>query len=748
MPRWIKGVIVGVVVGLTGLVLSISPVGTHFEQNVGLSWLFKFRGAIEPPPNVVVVAINKRAIEGLELAPHPRDWPRSIHARLINSLMEQGAEAIVFDMDFQRPKEPADDQMFADAITKSGRVILFERLEGKRQLVVDTNGKASGTVWVEESIPPIPALANAAKAIAPFPVPKVQVNIFRFWTFKPSAGGSATMPSVALQVYALKAYSQWLEILRGEVPTLGQQFLPQKADQVSASNIRNLMQITRYAFIADPGLYGRLMEQLSSEPFNSSDKAILSALLRLYHHGDNPYLNFYGPPGTIPTIPYNAVVGINKQNIDPAELDFTDKVVFIGFSDLYDPGQPDRFYTAFTNKQGVDLSGVEIAATAFANLLTERTLQQSSAIGTTAILSIVGFVLGITIYLLPAIVGLPVALLLSALYIYVVYFVFVSSDQWLPLATPILVQLPMALFIGLFGQYLLERHKEKLVSKAINYYLPDNVAQQIVHEQLDPSALNKVVYGICLATDMSGFTTISETMSPDKLAKFMNSYFDTLATAINKYEVNVTEFHADTIMCAWTANDATILDRHKPALASLAVVESVKLFNQENEKVNLNARIGMDEGNFYLGHTGGGGRMGYSILGDCANTAARLESLNKHLGTHILAAESIVADLNGFLLRPLGRFALVGKKDPTGVVEILGKQSIGGNDETQLLQYFSDALQLFHEEKWHEAEDQFTLTLEHHPGDGPSRFYLQLCRSYQQKAPAFDNPSVVHMGAK
>ena len=57
--------------------------------------------------------------------------------------------------------------------------------------------------------------------------------------------------------------------------------------------------------------------------------------------------------------------------------DLSGKVVFVGYSDLYEPDQPDRFYTVFTGKDGVDLSGVEIMATAFANLLRDQALRQS-----------------------------------------------------------------------------------------------------------------------------------------------------------------------------------------------------------------------------------------------------------------------------------------------------------------------------------------------------------------------------------
>ena len=94
MPRWVKGVTVGVLTGLVGAVLGLTPLGEDFEKNVGLDWLFHVRGPIAPPPEVAVVAINERDIEGLDLPALPRDWPRSIHGQLIERLVERGASVI------------------------------------------------------------------------------------------------------------------------------------------------------------------------------------------------------------------------------------------------------------------------------------------------------------------------------------------------------------------------------------------------------------------------------------------------------------------------------------------------------------------------------------------------------------------------------------------------------------------------------------------------------------------------------
>ena len=106
-------------------------------------------------------------------------------------------------------------------------------------------------------------------------------------------------------------------------------------------------------------------------------RQLLAALAALYAGPDHYYINFYGPPGTVRTIPYESLLQGGGGKAPAPTGDLTNHMVFVGYSDLYDPDQPDRFYTSFTGKDGVDLSGVEIMATAYANLLSRRTLEPS-----------------------------------------------------------------------------------------------------------------------------------------------------------------------------------------------------------------------------------------------------------------------------------------------------------------------------------------------------------------------------------
>jgi adenylate cyclase len=669
-----------------------------------------------------------------------------VHARLIENLVAQDARAIVFDIDFNRPKGD-QDAILARAIADADRVVMFERLAARRERVVTQAGSDGGWTWVEQKEPPTEILANAATALGPFPLPKLGQAAFEFWSFKPSAGGVPTTAAVALQLKALSAYDEWMSMLRqAQAPSLEQ--LPARSAEVKRpADIQRLMLTLREMFKQDASLHGRVAEVLSRTE-GGQTRELLLALAALYAGPDHYYINFYGPPGTIRTIPYESLLTENHDQGAERQSHLTNYTVFVGYSDLYDPDQPDRFYTSFTGKDGVDLSGVEIMATAYANLLSRQTLSPSGTL--TSVLAVVsfGFVVGILVYLLPAIVAVPAALAFTGLYAGLLQWRFNEADLWLPLATPALVQLPLALMVGLMGQYLLERRKERQITKAISYYLPQNLVRDLTERQVDPTTLNRVVFGTCLATDMTDFIALGETKSPHELAVFMNEYFDALAQALKRHGVDVMEFRADMIMCAWIAPVRSPDICRKGMNAAIEVSEIITRFAQAHGSRHFNPRVGLQDGDVYVGHTGGGGRFLYSIVGDTANTAARLESLNKHLGTHVLAAESVVRDSDGLLLRPLGAFRLRGKTDPTSVFEILGRKESARSEHLDLCAQFAEGLAAFQRKEWLRAASVFESITERFVDDGPSRFYWAYSQKYAVESPIYDGPAVIHMHEK
>jgi len=744
MRRLLKGLVAGLFVAIVGVGLGLSPLGAGFEQGVGLAWLFDVRGPVEPPGDVVVVAMDSRTGENLGLPTLPRDWPRSMHGRLVDELLARGASTIVFDVHFGREKSPEDDQLLVEAVKRAGRVVLVELLTGKRQPISDLQGRHVGMVWAEELVPPFPSLAEAAAGLATFPLPKEGASVHQFWVFKESTDNAPTLPAVALQWHAREQTAAILDLARAVAPDGLSAFTSIDQAFSKPDELRNFMRALRASYDSAPDTLGDFESTSPAEP----PILLEQALEGLYAGEAHRFLNFYGPPGTIMTVPYHAVILGGDPNVPDEALDFTGKVVFVGYSDLFDPGQPDRFYTVFTRQDGVDLSGVEIAATGFANLLTNRSLFPVEGWTAMAMLAVFGLVIGLVVYAMPAYAGVPVAFVLAAAYGFAAQQAFGESAILMPVATPLLVQAPLALFIGLLGQYLLERRRGQRISDAINYYLPDDIARDLAQDRFDTAKLNKVVYSTCLATDMAGFSTVSEQLPPGELAVYLNDYFETLAAPLKKYGVHVTEFRADAIMCAWTADQPSPEPRRQALLAALEAGEAIKDFKRRHPTAEGKLRIGLEAGTVYVGHAGGGGRFVYSIVGDSANTASRVEGLNKHVGTQILATGDVVEGFENLATRYLGAFQFVGKTEATPIYEVMALRETATDEQLALRDAFKGAMLHYEQGDWQSSAEELENVLVEFPDDGPAKFLLARCRRFISDPESAPEPGVIRMDAK
>jgi adenylate cyclase len=247
---------------------------------------------------------------------------------------------------------------------------------------------------------------------------------------------------------------------------------------------------------------------------------------------------------------------------------------------------------------------------------------------------------------------------------------------------------------------------------------------------------------------MQGFSTLAESMNPGELAAFLNDYFDSLSQPLRDHDVTVTEFRADAIMCAWTGQETDVEIRKQPILASLQAADAIEDFKARHDAFDASLRIGMETGEVYVGHSGGGGHFVYSIVGDCANTASRIEGLNKHIGTQILATESLIENIDNLLTRPVGDFVFVGKTEPLTIVEILSLSNEATAKQNELCERFATGFDLFMHAEWKKASKQFTSILKDFPHDGAARFYLSQCQSRIHAKSLSENPQVINMTEK
>jgi adenylate cyclase len=696
----------GLTIAAVGIVLAATSPGWALEENFGLAWLFKTRGPIDAPPEVIVVGIDRESSRELGLDSDTSKWPRSTHARLIDNLVRHGASVIVLDLTFTESRSLDEDGALAVAIARAKRVALLEHI--RRETV---------PILMDRLVSPMPQFSDAAMGLGPFPLEKVDAYVNQFWAFKDVGGEVPTLPVVALQIHALQVFEDFVALLK-QAGFRRLDRLPQSpSDLRNAEDVRELMSLLRLEFRENPQMSIRLLNILQADPgLTDRERRLLTALVKLYAGADSHYLNFYGPPATIRRIPYDDALG------DP---DVAGKVVFVGASELASAEQEDDFSTVFGREDGVDLSGSEIAATVFGNLLTDGTIQRRLELHLSTLL-LFGVLVGILAYLLPGLRAVAAVAVVGALYYFGIgQWLFSGYDLWVPVFIPLVVQLPMALFLGLFSQYLTAKREEE----RLRTWVPKKV---LYVPEAGPA------FGTCLLTDIQGSRVLSSQLSDPEYNSLMESYYDKIVPPVVRNSGRVWDFSGDGMMCLFAAKQPEKSLRQSACLAALEILEEVDLFNQlQDEKRRVPTRIGLHAGWMELGG---------KTLGDVGNTVASIEGLSKRLSTRILASQAVADDLSRFLLRRLGSFILRGKTEPLTLFEVMSLRKSTSESDHRLCEQFAVALREFETQSWSEAAKIYESILLTHPKDGPSQFYLQLCRKYcTDEPPSGDDPCVIRI---
>ncbi len=707
-------------IGLIGAIYSLTPLAISLEENLGLSWLFKARGAMTAPDKVVIVSIDKISAEILHLPDDPEKWPRTYYARLIEKINQQKPALIGINITFNEKREAENDLLLAQAIAKNKNIILSNYL--KRNVIASTN--PLNAFSYERIINPIPILQQAALDTAPFPLPKTASTVKQFWTHKKSAGGIATFPGTIFQYYVFKQlYSEILQLLYQLNPPINSSIFAtvEQLKTVKSFNMKTLQKIQNEISYND-NIREQLIQLLNDSSFSIDKTRLLHSWLTFLNGSNSLYFNHYGKAGTITTIPfYQALV---SDIINPET--FHNKIVLLGYSEDIEPERSQGLYTVFSSDFGDTTSPIEIAATAVANLINHNWIHSLNQQQQFFLIFSWGVILSIICRLLAYKLAISLIISISIGYIIFAHSQFSNTFLWLPLIIPIMIQMPLVLVIASVVNYKKRKREHQNMHKAFSLYLPDDVVNHAV-DQRDINVISRygeLMQGVCMATDAGQYTTLSETMNPLDLSDLMNTYYGVMFPQVKQQKGIISDVIGDAMLAIWAHPAQTLKIRANACHAALKIIKAIHQFNA-SQPYQLPTRLGLHFGEMRLGNVGTMDHFEYRAVGDTVNTATRIEGLNKILGTQILVSAEVIHQLNGFYARELGFFILKGKSQAIHIHQLIAEISGRSHPQFTYLDIeFSKGLKFFQQQQWSKALAVWLALERVSPGDGPTRFYI------------------------
>lgn len=215
------------------------------------------------------------------------------------------------------------------------------------------------------------------------------------------------------------------------------------------------------------------------------------------------------------------------------------------------------------------------------------------------------------------------------------------------------------------------RERQK-VRETFGKYVPEAVAERLIR---DPSITEgEEREATILFTDISGFTGISERLTPAQTIAMLNDYFEVVLDPIQRRGGTVNAFIGDAIFASFNVPAPDPDHAAKAVGAALEIQDLLKdrSFGPDGD-IQLETRVGINTGRVAAGAVGAGGRLGYTILGDAVNVAQRLEALVKEKGGPVLvSAATREAAGDSYSFEPVGDITVRGRAAATAVWRVTG----------------------------------------------------------------------------
>ncbi len=671
---------------------------------------WRIKSKIQDVPEAAIESIVIVDIDGLSVSELGKfsQWPRNYYPQLIENLNQGGAKAIGLDIIFDKTIwNPHYDREFVAEVDSANNV--FNALYFAK----------SDSDNFRYSMPAEPAGFNFEKFKVNFPGQKPDIR--REERFE----------------------SEFVDLLNASIGVGHVNF---NADNDGV--VRSIHLFTQFNQRLYPSLaFSMYMHQKDIDSLSFSN----NNLIECYSTGNlvssipvddkgNMMINYYG---SYKTFRYVSFYHILEKQL-PSEY-YNDKIFLVGTSlaGLFDL-RSTPMLQAFP--------GVEIHANILHTLLNEDFVTKPSAM--TNFLIVLGFaiLLSILLIILGPLWSAIALLVLATAHVFISSFIFIDSNIWIEIVNPVLAGILTFSLVFVY-RFATEERKKRFIRNTFSHFVTKSVVDELLAnpEKIKLGGEKKIC--TVLFSDVAGFTTIAERLSPEALVSLLNDYLTQMTNIIFKYNGMLDKYEGDAIMAVFGAPVSSGNDAYNACASAVEMQDTLTRMRslwRKQGRAELSARIGVNTGPMVVGNMGSETRFDYTVMGDAVNLGARLEPANKEYGTGILIGEETFNQTEGKIIaRQLDLLKVKGKTAPVKVFELISTTEKGIDDKArELLNLFDQGFDAYLKQNWMWAINYFEQALVINPNDGPSKRLLKRCKIFQENPPGKDWDGVFTMRYK
>jgi adenylate cyclase len=567
------------------------------------------------------------------------------------------------------------------------------------------------------------------------------------------------------------------EILGGDGPSAGQRIAVGRQKNIRALNVHSdsdeVVRRVPLTFPADgkqvPSMALELASRaLKAEPTLAEDGSVTLAGYLIPSAVPNTLtLNFEGGGNDVPTFSFADLWAcVERNNTDFFRHQFVDKVVIFGtlLNSEDRKSTSKRFATGLEGSRAPrcalppaqpsagqfkrsTIAGVYVHATAVDNLIAHDALVELGALPVTIIAIAFAALASLAARMLAPGAAAVVYVGMASIWTGCATLVFTRSLV-LPLSEPFLAAL--AAMVAIVAYRLVVTDKgERLLRSSFALYLAPQVIDKMLASKKLPVLGGETRDVTVFFSDLEGFSSISEKMTPAELVAFMNEYLSAMTDIIESKGGYVDKYIGDSIVAVFGAPADDSDHARNAAHAALGCRTGLDELNRNSaafKGYKVAHRMGLNSGAALVGNIGSKRRFNYSVMSDAVNVASRLEGANKYYGTTIAASEMTVA-LTGatFAWRELDAIRVKGRAAPVKIYELLAEAGQETPQQAAAAATYAEGLAHWRAREFDAAAKCFEQVAD---VDRPSALFLARAKAFASQPPGPDWEPVSTLDAK